>query len=129
MLGRLATRHALFTLGVAASVIGFGAWIVLAFMLYRLMSSSGRFLGLLMVIFTVSGVAMNWIALSHLLPLVTSASSGMDPGTLAPIVGSYNRVLLLANILGPLAAPIRLARCALAYRAAGSGLLPLHRRL
>lgn len=102
VLGRLAARHALFTLGVAASVIGFGAWIVLAFMLYRLMSSSGRFLGLLMVIFTVSGVAMNWIALSHLLPLVTSASSGMDPGTLAPIVGSYNRVLLLAQVFSGL---------------------------
>lgn len=39
-----------------------------------------------MVIFTVAGAAMNWTALSHLLPLVPSASSRIDAGTLAAIV-------------------------------------------
>lgn len=41
---RLAARHALFILAFAAMAIGFIAWVVLAFTLYGLMSSSGRLL-------------------------------------------------------------------------------------
>jgi hypothetical protein len=102
VLGRLAARHAPFILAFAAMAIGFLAWVVLAFMLYRLMSSSGRLLGLLMLIFTLAGAAMNLVALSHLLPLITSASSGMDAGKLAPILQTYNRVLLLAQLFSGL---------------------------
>ena len=45
VLARLATNQALFTLAFAASVIGFAAWVVLAVLLYRLMSSAGRLSG------------------------------------------------------------------------------------
>jgi len=41
---RLAARHALFILAFAAMAIGFIAWVVLAFTLHGLMSSSGRLL-------------------------------------------------------------------------------------
>lgn len=99
---RLAARHALFILAFAAMVIGFVAWVVLAFMLYGLMSSSGRVLGLLMLIFTLTGAAMNLMAMSHLLPLVSPPGFDMDAGTLAPILQKYNRVLLLAQVFSGL---------------------------
>ncbi len=102
VLARLATRHALFILAFAAMAIGFVVWVVLAFMLYGLMSSSGRLLGLLMLIFTLAGAATNLIGLSHLLPLLSSAGSIMDASTLAPILQKYNRVLLLAQLFSGL---------------------------
>lgn len=97
VLASLAARHALFILAFAATAIGLVAWVVLAFMLYGLMSSSGRLLGLLMVIFTLAGAAMNFLAISHLLPLLSSPGSSLKAGTLAPILKEYNRVLLLAQ--------------------------------
>jgi hypothetical protein len=102
VLGHLAADHALFSLAFAAMGIGFAAWIVLGLMLYRLMSSAGRLLGLLMLVFTVAGVAMNLIALSQLFPLVGLASPSMDAGALAPIVHRYERLLLLAQIFSGL---------------------------
>ena len=102
VLARLADRDALFIPAFAAMAIGFVAWLVLACMLYGLMSSSGRLLGLLMVIFTAAGVAINLVAMSHLLPLVSASSSGMDEATLAPILRSYNRALLLAQVFSGL---------------------------
>jgi hypothetical protein len=56
--GRLAARHTLFLLAFAAMAIGFVAWVVLAFMLYGLMSSSAELVGFLMLIFTLAGAAM-----------------------------------------------------------------------
>jgi hypothetical protein len=103
VLARLAARHAVFILAFAAMAIGFVvAWVVLAFMLNRLMSSSGRLAGVLMVTFTVAGAGMSLVALSHLLPLVGSPNSGMDAATLAPILRRYNRVLLLAQLFSGL---------------------------
>ena len=102
VLARLAARHALFIFAFAAMAIGFVAWVVLAFMLYGLMGSSGRLLGLLMLIFTLAGAAMNFVVLSHLLPLVTPASAAMDASKLAPILQSYNRALLLAQLFSGL---------------------------
>lgn len=102
VLAHLATSQTLFTLALVSSVIGFLAWTVLAILLYRLMSSAGRISALLMVIFSVAGTVMNLIALAPLLPLLRLASSGMDAGTLAPIVQSYNRLLLLAQVFSGL---------------------------
>jgi len=101
-LARVAANQRLFRLALVASVIGFAAWAVLWILLYRLMSSAGRISGLLMLIFAVAGTAMNSIALSQLLPIVRLASSGMDAGTLAPIVHSYNRLVLLAQVFSGL---------------------------
>jgi hypothetical protein len=99
---RLVTSETPFRLALAASAIGFAAWVVLGILLYRLMSSAGRTSGLLMLVFVVAGVAVSLIALSHLLPLVRSASSGMGAGTLAPMVDRYNRLLLLAQVFSGL---------------------------
>jgi len=98
-----AARHAVFILAFAAMVIGFVvAWVVLAVMLYGLMSSFGRLLGLLMVIFTVAGAGMSLVALSHLLPPVSSPNPSVDAGMLAPILQRYNPVLLLAQLFSGL---------------------------
>lgn len=130
VLASLAARHALFILAFAATAIGLVAWVVLAFMLYGLMSSSGRLLGLLMVIFTLAGAAMNFLAISHLLPLLSSPGSSLKAGTLAPILKEYNRVASpRASILGTLADPVWLARRPLAYCAAAAGCLSLHWRV
>jgi hypothetical protein len=102
VLARLAARHAVFIQAFAAMLIGFVAWVALAFMLYGLMSFSGRLLGLLMLTFTVAGAAMNLVAMSHLLSLVGSSVFGMDAGTLAPILQKYDRVLLLAQLFSGL---------------------------
>jgi uncharacterized protein DUF4386 len=100
---RLDARHAMFILAFAVMVIGFVvAWVVLAFMLYGLMGSSGQLLGLLMVIFTVAGAGMSLVALSYLVPLLSSPNPGVDAATLAPILRSYNRVLLLAQLFSGL---------------------------
>ncbi len=100
--GHLAANPALFGVAFAAMAIGFAAWVVLGVLLYRLMSSSGRLAGILLVIFTVVGVAMNFIALSQLLPLVSSVGAGMDAAALAPILRSYERLLLLAQVFSGL---------------------------
>lgn len=102
VLERLGASHGLFTLAFASMAIGFVAWVVLAFMLYRLMSSYGRAAGLLMLIFTVAGAAMNLFGVSPLLPLVGSSGSGLDAPVLAPIVESYNHRLLLAQVFSGL---------------------------
>jgi Domain of unknown function (DUF4386) len=103
VLARLDARHAMFILAFAVMVIGFVvAWVVLAFMLYGLMGSSGQLLGLLMVIFTVAGAGMSLVALSYLVPLLSSPNPGVDAATLAPILRSYNRVLLLAQLFSGL---------------------------
>jgi hypothetical protein len=103
VLARLDARHAMFILAFAAMLIGFVvAWVVLAFMLYGLMGSSGQLLGLLMVIFTVAGAGMSLVALSDLVPLASSPNPGVDAATLAPILRSYNRVLLLAQLFSGL---------------------------
>ena len=102
VLGRLAASPALFSLAFTAMAIGFAAWLVLGALLHRLMSSSGRLAALLLVIFTVAGVAMNFIALSQLLPLVSSAGGGIDAPALAPIQRSYERLLLLAQVFSGL---------------------------
>ena len=102
VLERLVANHAQFDLAFAAMAIGFVAWVVLGFLLYRLMSSSGRLSGLLMVTFTLAGVAMSLIALAHLFPLVSSSDLGTDAGVLAPMVRDYERVLLLAQVFSGL---------------------------
>lgn len=102
VLARLASRHASFVAAFAAMVIGFAAWVPLALLLYRLTSFSGRLLGLLMLIFTLAGTAMNLDAMSYLLPLVGGSSSAMDPATLGPLVQSYNRITLLAQVFAGL---------------------------
>jgi hypothetical protein len=102
VLARVATNRAVFTLAFVVSAIGFAAWVVLGILLYRLMSSAGRTLGLLMLIFVVAGTAMNLVALSQLLPLIRSASSGLQTGALTTTVDSYNRLLLLAQVFSGL---------------------------
>jgi hypothetical protein len=98
VLARLTTSHTLFTLAFVASVIGFAAWVVVGILLYRLMSSAGQILGIVMLIFVVAGAAASFNALSPLVPLVRSTSSGLDADALAPLVDSYNRRLLLAQV-------------------------------
>ncbi len=95
-LARLTANQTQFTLALASSVIGFAAWTILGILLYRLMSSAGRIAGLLMLVLAVAGTAANLFALCQLLPL--AAPSGMDASTLAPIVHSYQRTLLLAQV-------------------------------
>lgn len=102
VLERLAAEHALFGLALASMAVGFVTWLVLAVMLYRLMSSSGRLPGLLMLLFTVAGAAMNLLAVSRLLPLVSTSGSGLDAGTLVPVVESYNHLLILAQVFSGL---------------------------
>ena len=102
VLSRLVANQAMFTLAFVASVIGFSAWVVLAVLLYRLMSSAGRLSGALMLLFAVAGTAMSFIALSPLIPLIRSTSGGIEAGTLAPMVASYNRLLLLAQVFSGL---------------------------
>ena len=94
-LARLATSQAQLILALASSAIGFAAWAALAILLYRLMRSAGQVAGLLMLILAVAGVAANLFALSQLLPLV---GSDMDAATVAPIVQSYKRLLLLSQV-------------------------------
>jgi|SRR5215831_2293232 len=55
-----------------------------------------------MLIFTFAGAAMNFIAMSHLRPLVSWSGSGMDAGTLAPILQRHDRVLLLVQVFSGL---------------------------
>jgi hypothetical protein len=126
VLARLAARHAVFILAFAAMLIGFVAWVTLAFMLYGLMSSSGRLLGLLMLTFTVAGAAMNLVAMSHLFRSLARRFSTWMRGRLHQSAKVQSRASPGATILGPLAAS---ARPPLAYRAAASGLVPLHWRL
>jgi len=102
VLARLVASQTELALALVASAIGFAAWIVLGILLYRLMSFAGRASGLLMVIFAVAGTVMNLFALSELLPLVGSASSGMPAETLTPIVHSYNHELQLAQVFSGL---------------------------
>jgi hypothetical protein len=102
VLERLTTSQTLFNLAFAASVLGFAAWAVLGTLLYRLMSWAGRIPGLLMLLFAVAGTAMNLIALLPLLPLIRLAGAGMDANSLAPIVHSYNRLVLLAQVFSGL---------------------------
>jgi hypothetical protein len=102
VLARLATHQTQLMLALVASVIGFAAWVVLGILLFRLMSSAGRILGLSMLIFVVAGTAVNLLALSELLPLVSSAISGMEAGTLAPIVQSYKHLLQLVQVFSGL---------------------------
>ena len=98
-LARLAANQTQFVLALASSAIGFSAWVVLAVLLYRLMSSAGRIAGLLMLIPAVAGVAANLFALSQLLPLI---GSGMDAAALAPVVQDYKRLLLLSQVFSGL---------------------------
>ena len=102
LLARLASNQTPLTLALVSSALGFAAWIVLGILLYRLMGSAGRISGLFMLIFAVAGTAMNMIALSQLLPLVSSATSDMAVGTLAPIVQSYKHLLQLAQVFSGL---------------------------
>ncbi len=102
VLGHLVANHALFSAAFVAMAIGFAAWVVLGVLLYRLMSSCGRLAGVLMVVFTVAGVAMNFVALSQLLPLLSPEGPRMDAAVLTPILRSYERLLLLAQVFSGL---------------------------
>jgi len=97
-LARLAANQTLFSLALLSSAIGFAAWAPLGLLLYRLMSFAGRIAGLVMLILALAGVAANLIALAQLLPLAGSPDSRMDAATLAPIVQSYQRLLLFAQV-------------------------------
>jgi len=102
VLARLAANQTVFMLAFAANVIGFTVWVVLGVLLYRLMGSTGRIAGVLMLIFIAAGTAMSFIALAPLLPLLSAASSGMDAGKLGPMVQNYNRLLLLSQVFSGL---------------------------
>lgn len=102
VLARLASNQTVFMLALVANLIGFTAWVVLGILLYRLTSSAGRIPGILMLLFIVAGAAMSFFALSALLPLLGAAGSGIDAGTLAPMVQSYNRLLLLSQVFAGL---------------------------
>jgi hypothetical protein len=82
--------------------IGFAAWIVLAVLLYRLMSSSGRLPGILMLTFTVAGVAMSLMALSRLLPFLDFADPSTGEAVVASSIRGYQRLLLHAQIFSGL---------------------------
>ncbi|HEY6454388.1 MAG TPA: DUF4386 domain-containing protein [Steroidobacteraceae bacterium] len=97
VLVRLATNQTVFMLALVANLIGLTAWVVLGILLYRLMSFAGRIPAVLMLVFIVAGTAMSFMALSALLPLLGAAGSGIDVGTLAPMVQNYNHLLLLAQ--------------------------------
>jgi hypothetical protein len=101
-LARLANHPTLLTLALAASAIGFAAWVVLGILLYRLIGSAGRVCGLFMLIFAVAGAAMNLVALLQLSPFVRSATAGMAPVTLVLIVHSYRHLLQLAQVFSGL---------------------------
>jgi len=98
---RLAENHTQLVLGWLAMAIGFVAWIAVGLLLYRLMSVAGRTAGVLLLVFVAGGVAMSFVALSQLLPLVGSGSS-LNVATVAPVVASYNRALLLAQLFSGL---------------------------
>jgi hypothetical protein len=102
VLERLAASPATFNFAFAAMAIGFVVWVVLAFLLYGLMGAAGRGLGAAMLVLTVAGAAVNLLALRHLLPLVGAPAAGMDAAALEPMVASYNRVLLLAQVFSGL---------------------------
>ena len=98
-LARLTANQTQFVLALASSAIGFCAWIALAILLYRLMSSAGRISALLMLSLAVGGVAANLFALSQLLPLI---GAGLDAGTVGTAVQGYKRVLLLSQVFSGL---------------------------
>jgi hypothetical protein len=102
VLARLASHQTQFALALALSAIGFAAWVVLGVLLYKLMSSAGRISGLFMVIFVVAGTAMNLIALSKLLPLLSPVGSDMGAGVLTAVVQRYRHLLQLAQLFSGL---------------------------
>ena len=102
VLARLAANRTTFTMAFVSSAIGFAAWVVLGALLYRLMGAAGRLAGIVMLIFVVAGTAMSLYSLWQLLPLAGSGTPGMDAATFAPIVESYRRVLLLAQVFSGL---------------------------
>ena len=102
VLANLAGNQARLALALVSSTIGFGAWVVLGILLYKLMSPAGRVAGLFMVVFAVAGTAMNLVALWQLLPLADSANSGLAVGTVAEIMQGYKHLLQLAQVFSGL---------------------------
>jgi hypothetical protein len=90
-----------FQLAFWSMIAGLLAWVVLAYLLYQLMGSYGRFAAGLMFIFTIAGAAVNLVAMSHLFPLLGSASA-IDAATVALMTHSYDRLLVLAQIFSGL---------------------------
>jgi hypothetical protein len=99
---RLAGSDTAFTAAYAALVVSFVTWVVLAFMLHRLMGRFGQRIGFAMVAFTLAGAAMNLIALSHLWPLVGTLDAGVDAETLTPRLERYERTLAAAQLFSGL---------------------------
>jgi hypothetical protein len=91
-----------FHLAFTSMAAGFVAWVILAILLYRLMQSSGRLAATLLLLFTLAGAVTNLVAMGRLLPLFGSSGSELDAVALVQMTGSYEHLLVWAQIFSGL---------------------------